>query len=269
MANLDETSNFDAGVLSLETTDDVKGSVQPGDPNLGAGNGPHINLANRTKFLKDTQDTQATSIANNTGNIAQNAGSISSNLNSINSNSLAISANSDLANTKVAQGGDTMTGQLILELETKFRNQLAVSSGSLVQTIYQGPGFKRIIEGGTTGSGSVIIMDIVSGGGQNPSHCVGVILKILTTITGASITNLVIDLKSRIDSLPNKLLVEDVNYHYSSPSHLDAGTFIFIPINETVIETGTRIEVSADIGTISGGTIKMMSVREEFNGVGL
>lgn len=50
MANLPESSNFDAGVYQLETTDPVIGGPS------GVSNTPLKNLANRTKYLKDHVD---------------------------------------------------------------------------------------------------------------------------------------------------------------------------------------------------------------------
>lgn len=50
MANLPESSNFDAGVYQLETTDPVVGGAN------GVSNTPLKNLANRTKYLKDHID---------------------------------------------------------------------------------------------------------------------------------------------------------------------------------------------------------------------
>ena len=46
MANLTETSTYDAGVYQLETTDPVTGGSS------GVANSPHKNLANRTNYLK-------------------------------------------------------------------------------------------------------------------------------------------------------------------------------------------------------------------------
>lgn len=50
MANLTETSTFDSGVYQIETTDPVSGG------STGIANKPLINLANRTKYLKDHLD---------------------------------------------------------------------------------------------------------------------------------------------------------------------------------------------------------------------
>lgn len=50
MANLTEASTFDAGVYQIETTDPVSGG------SAGIANKPLINLANRTKYLKDHLD---------------------------------------------------------------------------------------------------------------------------------------------------------------------------------------------------------------------
>lgn len=50
MANLSETSTFDAGVYQLELTDPVIGGPS------GVSNAPLKNLANRTKYLKDHVD---------------------------------------------------------------------------------------------------------------------------------------------------------------------------------------------------------------------
>lgn len=50
MANLTETSTFDAGVYQIETTDPVIGGAN------GVTNAPLKNLANRTKYLKDHVD---------------------------------------------------------------------------------------------------------------------------------------------------------------------------------------------------------------------
>lgn len=50
MANLPETSTYDSGVYQLETTDPVLGGAG------GKANAPGINLANRTKYLKDHVD---------------------------------------------------------------------------------------------------------------------------------------------------------------------------------------------------------------------
>lgn len=57
MANLPETSNFDAGVYQLETTDPVVGGPS------GVSNTPLKNLANRTLWLKNAIASLATSIA--------------------------------------------------------------------------------------------------------------------------------------------------------------------------------------------------------------
>ena len=57
MANLPESSTFDAGVYQIETTDPVIGG-----PN-GITNAPLKNLANRTKYLKDHVDALETSRA--------------------------------------------------------------------------------------------------------------------------------------------------------------------------------------------------------------
>lgn len=50
MANLTETSSYDAGVYQIETTDPVTGGP------AGIANKAAINLANRTKWLKDKYD---------------------------------------------------------------------------------------------------------------------------------------------------------------------------------------------------------------------
>lgn len=50
MANLTETGNYDAGVYQIETTDPVTGGP------TGIANKAAINLANRTKWLKDKYD---------------------------------------------------------------------------------------------------------------------------------------------------------------------------------------------------------------------
>lgn len=50
MANLTETSTYDAGVYQIETTDPVTGGPS------GIANAPLKNLANRTKWLKDKYD---------------------------------------------------------------------------------------------------------------------------------------------------------------------------------------------------------------------
>lgn len=50
MASLPESSQWDAGVYQLETTDDVIGGTN------GVSNAPAKNLANRTKWLKDRID---------------------------------------------------------------------------------------------------------------------------------------------------------------------------------------------------------------------
>jgi hypothetical protein len=47
MANVTETSNFDAGIYQLETTDPLEGG------NLGILNKASINTANRTRWLYD------------------------------------------------------------------------------------------------------------------------------------------------------------------------------------------------------------------------
>ncbi len=57
--NLTEASTYEATVPSLTTDDDVKGSVDPGDPNLGEANGPHIKITNRTKWLNDNKVNKA------------------------------------------------------------------------------------------------------------------------------------------------------------------------------------------------------------------
>jgi hypothetical protein len=57
MANLSETSTFDAGVYQLELTDPVIGGPS------GISNTPLKNLANRTKYLKDHVDALETSRA--------------------------------------------------------------------------------------------------------------------------------------------------------------------------------------------------------------
>lgn len=53
--DLNESSTFETTVPSLTTADDVKGSVDPGDPNLGEANGPHVKVTNRTKWLNDNK----------------------------------------------------------------------------------------------------------------------------------------------------------------------------------------------------------------------
>lgn len=57
MANLPESSTFDAGVYQLETTDPVIGGPS------GVSNTPLKNLANRTKYLKDHVDALESSRA--------------------------------------------------------------------------------------------------------------------------------------------------------------------------------------------------------------
>lgn len=57
MANLPESSTFDAGVYQIETTDPVIGGPS------GVTNTPLKNLANRTKYLKDQVDSLATNKA--------------------------------------------------------------------------------------------------------------------------------------------------------------------------------------------------------------
>lgn len=61
MANLTETSTFDAGVYQIETTDPVSGGA------AGIANKPLINLANRTKYLKDQVDAILAGTATLTG----------------------------------------------------------------------------------------------------------------------------------------------------------------------------------------------------------
>lgn len=50
MANLSETTTYDAGIYQLETTDPVTGGAS------GIANSPHKNLANRTNYLKSHVD---------------------------------------------------------------------------------------------------------------------------------------------------------------------------------------------------------------------
>lgn len=57
MANLTETSTYDAGVYQLETTDPVTGGSS------GVANSPHKNLANRTNYLKAHVDALETTAA--------------------------------------------------------------------------------------------------------------------------------------------------------------------------------------------------------------
>lgn len=57
MANLPESSTFDAGVYQIETSDPVIGGPS------GVTNAPLKNLANRTKFLKDQIDSINTNFA--------------------------------------------------------------------------------------------------------------------------------------------------------------------------------------------------------------
>lgn len=57
MANLPESSTFDAGVYQLELTDPVIGGPS------GVSNAPLKNLANRTKYLKDQVDSLASTKA--------------------------------------------------------------------------------------------------------------------------------------------------------------------------------------------------------------
>ena len=57
MANLPESSTFDAGVYQIETTDPVIGGPS------GLTNTPLKNLANRTKYLKDQVDSLSTNKA--------------------------------------------------------------------------------------------------------------------------------------------------------------------------------------------------------------
>lgn len=57
MANLPESSTFDAGVYQIETTDPVIGGPS------GVTNTPLKNLANRTKYLKDQVDSLASTKA--------------------------------------------------------------------------------------------------------------------------------------------------------------------------------------------------------------
>lgn len=60
MANLPESAVYDAGIYQLETTDPVQGGV------AGKSNAPLINLANRTKYLKDQVDLLASQSQQNT-----------------------------------------------------------------------------------------------------------------------------------------------------------------------------------------------------------
>lgn len=50
--NLNESSAFDVNVASLDIASEVLGATV-GSPNAGDLNTPHVNLANRTKYLKD------------------------------------------------------------------------------------------------------------------------------------------------------------------------------------------------------------------------
>lgn len=57
MAYLTETSTWDVGVYELEVGDPVAGGPS------GVSNAPLKNLANRTKYLKDAVDSNASSIS--------------------------------------------------------------------------------------------------------------------------------------------------------------------------------------------------------------
>lgn len=72
MQNLTESSIFTANIVSIETTDDVVGSVPAGDPDLGIANAPHKGLTDRTKYLKDQQDLEKVKTTANTASSAQN-----------------------------------------------------------------------------------------------------------------------------------------------------------------------------------------------------
>ena len=73
--NINETPTYETAVPSLTTDDDVRGSVDPGDPNTGEANIPHLKLANRTKYLKGVVDGHTTNIGTlNLQTAALNAG---------------------------------------------------------------------------------------------------------------------------------------------------------------------------------------------------
>lgn len=67
MASNPETSTFDAGVYQLETTDPVTGGLG------GVDNAPHVNLGNRTRWLKDNTLLK-TADDTSTGKITANGG---------------------------------------------------------------------------------------------------------------------------------------------------------------------------------------------------
>lgn len=70
MTNLIENSTWEAGIYQLETDDPTLGG-QPGfnmgEPVTGHANAQAQQLANRTKYLKDTQETFVSDLANTTG----------------------------------------------------------------------------------------------------------------------------------------------------------------------------------------------------------
>jgi hypothetical protein len=61
--NLNESAVYETDIPSIETTDDVVGSVPAGDPNGGVANGPHVKMTNRTKYLKAQTDAHDASIS--------------------------------------------------------------------------------------------------------------------------------------------------------------------------------------------------------------
>lgn len=73
MANLNESTTYDANVASIDLTDDVVGADTAVDPNTGVANIPHVNLTNRTNYLKavgDLHTTQITSLGTSKANLA-------------------------------------------------------------------------------------------------------------------------------------------------------------------------------------------------------
>lgn len=72
MANVTETSNFDAGIYQLETTDPLEGG------SLGVLNYAIKGLANRTKWLKDNLSLKPKNIGWFSGlNVGQSTGALS------------------------------------------------------------------------------------------------------------------------------------------------------------------------------------------------
>lgn len=194
MANLPESSSFDAGVYQLETTDLVLGGVA-GPSNSGAKN-----LTNRTRWLFDQNTTNVANIAALTSHAATVDGEISSlfsSVGSINANLASINGQLPLLAplaSPALSGAPTAPTQATGDNSGKIATTAFVKAQGYATTSFVNPGGSLVTNGYQKFPGGLILQwgscNPAGGGvtvGYNLAWPNGVVALVALSIAGGAV----------------------------------------------------------------------------------